>query len=348
MAFKILLTNAGISDFETTSTPFFNNAAWFQSIEKYTLLNNEHPKTVAIDLGETTPMYIPFIEKAVTRKLVSSIELHSLSNYYSPFFYFAGRKMGSLDKQFAEILQASHFFQQYDSITLCPLLGCEAENWASIFKQLGFYSYTYHHSTNWFHNCISNTEKYWSLRPSRLRNTIKRKRKKLESNGEFRIIIHTPSNAHSLKKPLDEYHKIYDDSWKKTEPFPAFINAIALNAANRNQLRLGIVYHNHKPAAAQIWIVCDNTAYIYKLAYRQSYSKSSIGSILSAELTDYVIEKDAINYIDFLTGNDSYKKDWMTSSQPLLGVIAYNPKTLNGKLKIILHVLAKYAKKLSK
>ena len=49
-----------------------------------------------------------------------------------------------------------------------------------------------------------------------------------------------------------------------------------------------------------------------KLAYDEAWKRYSPGSILISYLMQYVIEVDKVEEIDFLTGNDAYKADWMT------------------------------------
>ena len=67
-----------------------------------------------------------------------------------------------------------------------------------------------------------------------------------------------------------------------------------------------------KPIAAQVWFVRHGKASIFRLAYDKSWRKYSPGSILTAYLMEYVIDTDKVEEIDFLTGNDAYKQDWMS------------------------------------
>ena len=85
-------------------------------------------------------------------------------------------------------------------------------------------------------------------------------------------------------------------------------------------LRLAVLYVGPRPIAAQIWIVANNTASIYRLAYDEKWKQYSPGSILTKHLMQHVIEIDKVREIDFLIGNERYKQDWMTKRYELSGV----------------------------
>jgi hypothetical protein len=53
-------------------------------------------------------------------------------------------------------------------------------------------------------------------------------------------------------------------------------------------------------------------ASIFKLAYDKAWRDYSPGSILTRYLMQQVIDSDKVHEIDFLTGNDAYKQEWMS------------------------------------
>jgi len=76
--------------------------------------------------------------------------------------------------------------------------------------------------------------------------------------------------------------------------------------------RLAILYVQGRPIAAQLWFVHQRKASIFRLAYDEAWKQYSPGSILTSFLMKYVIDTDKVEEIDFLSGNDSYKQDWMS------------------------------------
>jgi CelD/BcsL family acetyltransferase involved in cellulose biosynthesis len=55
----------------------------------------------------------------------------------------------------------------------------------------------------------------------------------------------------------------------------------------------------------------NGAALIHKLAHDERHLQASPGTLLSAALFQYVIDVDRVDLIDFGTGNDAYKAEWM-------------------------------------
>jgi CelD/BcsL family acetyltransferase involved in cellulose biosynthesis len=123
---------------------------------------------------------------------------------------------------------------------------------------------------------------------------------------------------------------VYNQSWKQEEPFPHFIPELLRLASRRGWLRLGIAHHDGRPVAGQVWLVCDNTAYIFKLAHAEDYKHLSPGTVLTAFMMEHVVDKDRVKKIDFLSGDDEYKRDWMSTRGDQAGIAAFNPATVRG------------------
>jgi CelD/BcsL family acetyltransferase involved in cellulose biosynthesis len=135
-----------------------------------------------------------------------------------------------------------------------------------------------------------------------------------------------------LARGLDAFQQVYRAKWKKEEPFPQFIPGLVQTCAERGWLRLGVAWHNGQPIAAQLWIVANGKANIYKVAYNEDFKPYAPGTLLTALLMAHVIEQDRVTEVDFLIGDDPYKKTWMSHRRERWGIIAYNPKTLGGLL----------------
>jgi hypothetical protein len=156
---------------------------------------------------------------------------------------------------------------------------------------------------------------YLAGRPGKLRTTLKRKAKKIET---------------SLYDRFDsavwaEYEDVYAHSWKPDEGAPAMLRAFAQAQGDAGHLRMAIGYHEGAPIAAQFWTVEGGTAYIHKLSYREDARALSPGTTLTAALMERVIDIDGVHTVDFGTGDDGYKRDWMEEERPLMIVTAIDP-----------------------
>jgi CelD/BcsL family acetyltransferase involved in cellulose biosynthesis len=151
-------------------------------------------------------------------------------------------------------------------------------------------------------------DSYWEARPSRLKNTVKRKGK----SGAVTIRIERAFNAESWA----DYERVYARSWKPHEGSPDFLRQLAERESIAGALRLGLAYIDGLPVAAQFWTVENGSALIHKLAHDERHMAASPGTLLSAALFQHVIDIDHVDLIDFGTGSDAYKTEWMEAVRP--------------------------------
>lgn len=147
---------------------------------------------------------------------------------------------------------------------------------------------------------------YWDSRPGQLRTTLKRKAKKVETE----VLTHFDAEVWA------EYETIYAASWKPAEDQPAMLRAFAQSEGEAERLRLGVARAEGLAVAAQCWTVENGVAYIHKLAHLESHKPLSAGTTLSAALFQHVIDIDKVALVDFGTGDQSYKADWMEAVRP--------------------------------
>ncbi|MEY3264062.1 MAG: hypothetical protein RL717_1539, partial [Pseudomonadota bacterium] len=98
---------------------------------------------------------------------------------------------------------------------------------------------------------------------------------------------------------------------------------------------------NGQAIAAQLWVVVNKKSYIFKVAYDEKFKSNAPGTLVTAMLMKHVITHDKVSEVDFLTGDDSYKKNWMSHRRERWGIIAYNPKTLGGAAGLLKEVLGR-------
>ncbi len=158
---------------------------------------------------------------------------------------------------------------------------------------------------------------YWESRPGPLRTTFHRKAKKVEVEVLTRF---DPA-------VWADYEAIYAASWKPAEDQPAMLRAFAEAEGAAGRLRLGIARAQGVAVAAQAWTVENGTAYIHKLAYLESHRHLSAGTTLTAELFRHVIDVDHVALVDFGTGDQSYKADWMEAVRPRYRIDCLDPRS---------------------
>lgn len=289
----------------------------------------------------------------ITKGKASKTEVMSLTSFYSsvaePIFFTIPEKQNL--RQLFSYIEKKH---QWHSM----LLGSFEEGIVSQALIEHFrYQRIFSQTDNIYQEGISTYARYYQQRPSQLRNTIKRREKKLAKAHQYRTeIITSVDKFHSA---FIAYMSIYQQSWKGDEFSFDFIKQVCLAALAENKLRLGLLYVDDEPAAAQLWFLqsnCDvsmwqdnstvqnsrqaqTTASIFKLAYSPKYQKYSVGSILSLALSEFVISQDNVSSIEFGMGSEPYKKDWLTEKRTRQSYQVFNPNSIYGKLVIIRHIL---------
>jgi len=161
---------------------------------------------------------------------------------------------------------------------------------------------------------------WFATRPGALRATVRRKGAK----GRVACRILTGFDAEAWQA----YEAIYAASWKPGEASPAFLRAFAEVESAAGRLRLGLATIGDTPVAAQVWTVEAGTAFIHKLAHRIDAREASPGTLLTAALMAHVIDRDGVATVDFGTGDDPYKADWMDEVRPRWRLVARHPAAL--------------------
>lgn len=159
---------------------------------------------------------------------------------------------------------------------------------------------------------------YWDTRPGPLRTTLKRKAKKVEAQ----VLTRFDAGV------WEDYEAIYAASWKPAEDQPAMLRAFAGAEGEAGRLRLGIARADGVAVAAQCWTVENGIAYIHKLAHLESHRHLSAGTTLTAALFAHVIDTDRVSLVDFGTGDQSYKADWMEEARTRYRIDCLDPSNL--------------------
>jgi Acetyltransferase (GNAT) domain len=318
---------------------------WLRLLAKYGLDSNERIFVHALENAEGTPVLA--LPVRVSRANSSERQHESLANYYTSLFSPIYSQFDDIARQaFSTLPAVLRQASDFDSINLRSMAH-DSEEFKTLFKAFGasgWIAQEYFCFGNWYLEVNGRSfAEYCESLPSVARNTIKRKSKKFEAaKGTLEIV----TSCENLEKYIDDYTKIYNSSWKTEEPFPHFVPELIRLSARRGWLRLGMAYVDGEPAAAQIWITQNGTANIYKLAYDEKFQQLSAGTVLTSLLFQQALDTDKVHTVDYLTGDDAYKRDWMSHRRERWGILAFNARHARGLVGAMVHVLPHHIKRL--
>lgn len=314
-----------------TSLTYDQTEPWFAAFEKH-LLGAGRLILIGVEKeADCTPVALLPLQLTYQWKRPFRVRvLKGLSNYYTANFEpvidataDVGRIAAALAKCIHEQSRSWYVFDlnpHKSSSPVMPYLSSEL-------RALSYRVESYFRFWNWSLPVERHGyDELFATFPSRLQSTIKRKVKKWEQiNGaELKIIAHTDQISDALR----DYEIVYARSWKKQEAYPQFILDVVTEYARRGWLRMGLAYIDGEPVAAQIWFVVNRCASIFKLAYSETYKDLSIGSIVTHALMRHVIDGELVATVDFLSGDDLYKRDWMHHRSMVVGLRVYHRHSL--------------------
>ena len=293
----------------------FLSLAWFRNLHTH----------VGADLGELViyvlfacddqPLCIlPCGRRTDTKH--GEIQLTALANYYSICYdIVVDEGVGDRGQVIAQFMGALARESGWDSLTLFPVRGgAELERLRAAASANMLAAASFFETANWSET-ITDLDQYRASRSSQMRSTLKRRTSRMVRDTQHRYEVVTELTE--VPRAVADFNRCYAASWKVPEPYPHFIEGLASLAAKRDWLRLGLLYINEQPAAGQLWLVNRGVASIYKLAYDAQFQEYSPGTLLTMHLLEHVVRQDQVTHVDFLTGDDGYKRDWMSTRDEL-------------------------------
>jgi len=165
--------------------------------------------------------------------------------------------------------------------------------------------------------------------PKKIRRDVSYCLRRLQK--EFAVEFKVVKDSHLVHEYMSVYYDVYAKSWQKTETVgPHFHRDFAEVAARQGWLRLGFLFAGDKSIAAQFWISSNGTSYILKTVYDLAYRKYSPGKVLTAEMVKYAIDVDRVSLIDYVQGDEPYKKDWTPKRRERKGITIFG-RSLKGR-----------------
>ncbi len=316
--------------------------AWFDILQKTVFPGDEGVRYhYATDGKEATLLPLRFSKAGRIRTL------ESLGNFYTALY--APLQTGGSDGHVIGHLLASAIKEHGGAhvMRFAPL-DCEAPVYHQLLNELravGWVPLTYHCFGNWFLEVKNGWESYLRSRSANLRSTIKRRTKDFTAVGGTLEVI---SGCENIEQAIAAFQEVYSASWKVPEPYPDFVPTLIRRMAEKGMLRLGIARLGDQAVAVQLWIVAGKKASIFKLAYHENFADYSPGTVLTAHLLRHAIERDGVTEVDFLKGDDKYKRMWMSHRRERRGIVAYNPATIMGAVLLLKELLGRLTKCLRK
>lgn len=320
---------------EEHATSIFLTSDWFTHFCRTGIEPSVIPYLLSVKEGGRTRCVIPLLRTRLRRGGVSMPMLTSLTNYYALDF-------APVCEPGAEGLAANALSIERPAILRFDSMEDEAaDRMEAILRAAGHRPQRFDSFVNWVEEPGGMAFDDWfSKRPSQLRNTWRRRLKKLGSLGGARIEFHGWKSlarteagegsgipielAESVDALIGSWNEVYTRSWKQPEPFPDFVPGLIRLAAQRGWLRLGALFVADRPVATQLWLHHRGRTIIYKLAYDEEFRELSPGLALSVEMFRNAIAVDRASIIDYGSGDDTYKKDWMSTRRVRLGLDAFN------------------------
>ena len=202
-----------------------------------------------------------------------------------------------------------------------PAWDGSADRLADAFRAAGWRADAREATGNWVHRVDGQSWNDFSAdRPGKLRSTIARKARRASLTTE----VHSAVTDDLWR----DYAAVFDASWKEEEGSLPFLRELA-EAAGPG-LRLGFARLDGKAIATQLWTIDPSTdgptATIHKLAYVEDHRALSAGTVLSAAMFERAIDCDRVALIDYGTGDDGYKRDWMSERRSLCELTLTDPR----------------------
>ena len=188
---------------------------------------------------------------------------------------------------------------------------------------------------NWFEP-VNNFQEYWARRPSRLKETVRRKSRAIVRSG----LSFSCLRSHT-ERAVAAYAEVYGASWKQAEPHRDFIPELL--AAMGADVRLGVMSLAGQALAAQIWLIRNGRGTIFKLAHREDAATYSPGTLLTAWMCETLIRDDKLHEIDFGRGDDAYKRDWLSCRRTRSGVILADWRSAAGVTAMLREIVPTFA-----
>lgn len=310
----------------------FSGLDWLRVLSRWGMAQGgpREPTFVVVRFGdELRPALILPLDEGPGGARRPGAPASAFANYYAPVFELPAHPEPD-PESIAALVQSL----RRGPASVLDLGPCASEDplnsmLESALRAHGYFVRRYFRFGNWIvRRQGRNYEQYLRERPGTLRSTITRRARRMERAGGGHVRVYV-SEAEAAEA-THSYQQVYERSWKQPEPSPDFVPALIRLAARRGWLRCGVLQFDGQPVAVQLWLVDRGRAYIYKLAYDEDFRQYSPGTLLSAHMFRRAFDEDAVDLVDYLIGDDAYKRLWMEERRERYGLLVADLRTVAG------------------
>ncbi len=305
---------------------FFALPAWYDLMARHGVAAGTEIRVYADERPHSATALVLRAAADGERRLASLTDIYSAEHaaVAAPGADFAAGLGAILDEIGAER-------PRWDSLLLAALDPGDPRYAAAIavFRRAGFLVECVFQFGTWYEETQGlSFADYAAARPSELRNTWSRKRRRLDRGNRLQKTF--LSSVADIDRAIADYQTIYAASWKPAEAYPGFVPRLIRCAAAAGALRLGLYHVDGIPAAAQLWTMWRGRAVIHKLAHDKRFDDLSLGTLLTMEMIERALEEDRPREISLGLGDDPYKKLWLPKRRERWAIRAANMRSPRG------------------
>jgi CelD/BcsL family acetyltransferase involved in cellulose biosynthesis len=194
-------------------------------------------------------------------------------------------------------------------------------------------------------------EDYEKRLTRKLRNDLRRCRRRLEEHGSVSIEIDTGEER--LEPLLEEGFGIEGSGWKDRKgtaissqaQTDQFYRAVARWARDRGWLRMAFLRVDGDPVAFDLLLEVNDVLYDMKGGYRRDFARYSPGKILLRELLSRAFARQLARF-EFLGEGEPYKLAWTSTTQQRWVVQAFAPSMTGVAEWVAFHYGRPFVKKM--
>jgi CelD/BcsL family acetyltransferase involved in cellulose biosynthesis len=148
--------------------------------------------------------------------------------------------------------------------------------------------------------------------------------------------------ATGVDRAVRDFATVFRASWKQPDVHPEFIPRLIATGLAAKAVRLMILYIDDQPAAAELSMLSEGRAILYRTAYDPQFAEHSPGAIVTTKMVEHLIDREKVTEIDFGRDAEPHKRIWVRQRRFRQGIIAYNCRTMGGLFGLCWHVGAEF------